>query len=237
MGFLSGSIMGGIIPDLLGMKSDHDANKANQQMQYDFAQKGIQWKVKDAKKAGIHPLYAMGASTQSPSFKVDGQGDNIRNIADKLVNRELQQLQKRNIEADIALKMARASEVSRRSQNMNSQQDADVVRAGEIVQPGAIATPKSKPLKKPTKLELRDSLEGTQVKTPGGNFTIGPETPISIIEETYGQIISEVLGVWKAFSDLNKKEKQMFRHYIKNSAGRVRKLGQSKSINRGAFRP
>ena len=49
-----------------------DANKANAaaaerniQMQEEFAKQGIRWKVNDARKAGIHPLYALGAQTTS----------------------------------------------------------------------------------------------------------------------------------------------------------------------------
>lgn len=34
-------------------------------LQKQFAKNGIQWKVEDAKKAGIHPLYALGANTVS----------------------------------------------------------------------------------------------------------------------------------------------------------------------------
>lgn len=34
-------------------------------LQREFAQKGIQWRVADAKAAGIHPLYALGAQTNS----------------------------------------------------------------------------------------------------------------------------------------------------------------------------
>lgn len=34
-------------------------------LQKEFAQQGIKWKVEDAKSAGIHPLYALGASTHS----------------------------------------------------------------------------------------------------------------------------------------------------------------------------
>lgn len=62
------SLLGG----LLGKSS---ADKARQQaeahslrqeaMQREFAQNGIQWKVEDAKKAGIHPIYALGGSTAS----------------------------------------------------------------------------------------------------------------------------------------------------------------------------
>lgn len=37
----------------------------NIKMQQDFAQHGIKWKVDDAKDAGIHPVYALGAPTTS----------------------------------------------------------------------------------------------------------------------------------------------------------------------------
>lgn len=45
---------------------------ADRQLQKEFAQMGIQWRVEDAKKAGIHPLAALGAQTQSYS-PVTGQ--------------------------------------------------------------------------------------------------------------------------------------------------------------------
>lgn len=57
---------------LLG-KSSADAARESQEnmaaqniaLQREFAQNGIQWKVEDAKKAGIHPIYALGGSTSS----------------------------------------------------------------------------------------------------------------------------------------------------------------------------
>lgn len=53
-------------------ESAEQANAANAAMQREFAQQGIQWRVADAKAAGIHPLYALGASTPSfsPSFVI-----------------------------------------------------------------------------------------------------------------------------------------------------------------------
>lgn len=50
---------------LLGNKSASDRAKANVKFQKEFAKYGIQWKVADAKRAGIHPLYALGAQTHS----------------------------------------------------------------------------------------------------------------------------------------------------------------------------
>lgn len=46
----------------------------NYERQKEFAKSGIQWKVADAKKAGIHPLYSLGASTTSFSGYA-GTGD------------------------------------------------------------------------------------------------------------------------------------------------------------------
>lgn len=42
-----------------------DLAQQNIALQREFAQKGIQWKVEDAKAAGIHPIYALGGSTHS----------------------------------------------------------------------------------------------------------------------------------------------------------------------------
>jgi len=62
------SLLGG----LFGSQDKANALKVQQQMaaqnialQKEFAQSGIQWKVADAKAAGIHPLYGLGASTHS----------------------------------------------------------------------------------------------------------------------------------------------------------------------------
>lgn len=61
-----------LLGGFLNRGSQEKANEANArqaaqniELQREFAQNGIQWKVNDAKAAGIHPLYALGASTQS----------------------------------------------------------------------------------------------------------------------------------------------------------------------------
>lgn len=58
-------------------RSSRRAMDLNADMQREFAQNGIQWRVADAKKAGIHPLYALGANTASAapiSTGDDGSG-------------------------------------------------------------------------------------------------------------------------------------------------------------------
>lgn len=60
-GILGSLISGGasIIGGLIGSRSDARGQDLNKE----FAQHGIRWKVEDAKAAGIHPLYALGATT------------------------------------------------------------------------------------------------------------------------------------------------------------------------------
>lgn len=62
----------GLLSTFLGNKSKDKANEAAAQQaeanyahQKEFAQQGIQWKVNDAKAAGLHPIFALGANTHS----------------------------------------------------------------------------------------------------------------------------------------------------------------------------
>lgn len=70
--FITGSLISAGASIWGASKSAKAAKRANaatienarldRELQEDFAQKGIRWRVNDAQKAGIHPLYAMGAS-------------------------------------------------------------------------------------------------------------------------------------------------------------------------------
>jgi len=55
--------VGSIAGSLISRSGSRETAQSNEQMQRDFAQQGIRWKVADAKEAGIHPLYALGAQT------------------------------------------------------------------------------------------------------------------------------------------------------------------------------
>lgn len=63
------SAVGSIAGGLIGANNAQSVAGMNYEAQKEFAQNGIRWRVEDAKRAGIHPLYALGASTQgySPS--------------------------------------------------------------------------------------------------------------------------------------------------------------------------
>lgn len=72
------SLLGGI----LGGKRQDDSAAKQLAAQKEFAQSGIQWKVADAKKAGISPYYALGASTASYSPVSVGDGGIGKGLSD-----------------------------------------------------------------------------------------------------------------------------------------------------------
>ncbi|AJK28319.1 putative minor capsid protein [Eel River basin pequenovirus] len=68
LGPLAGAAVSSFFGNRAAKRSEKHANTMfdrNAALQREFAQSGIQWKVADAKKAGIHPLVALGASTHS----------------------------------------------------------------------------------------------------------------------------------------------------------------------------
>lgn len=78
---------GGIYSDI---RADKRAGK-NDALQREFAQNGISWKVDDARRAGVHPLYALGASTTSyspQSIGSSGVGDALGSMGEN-INRSI----------------------------------------------------------------------------------------------------------------------------------------------------
>lgn len=59
------SAIGSIVGGLLGQSSQDDQMNKQIAAQREFAQHGIRWRVEDATKAGVHPLFALGANTHS----------------------------------------------------------------------------------------------------------------------------------------------------------------------------
>lgn len=75
-----GALLSGIVGAGANLLAGNKQEKANREAaerdiahQKEFAQSGIQWKVADARKAGIHPAVALGA--QTASFSPIGVGD------------------------------------------------------------------------------------------------------------------------------------------------------------------
>lgn len=80
------SALGSLVGGAVSATNSRKVAAMNIKAQKEFAQNGIQWKVNDAKQAGIHPLAALGAQTTSftPSYVGDGMGEAIANMGQNL---------------------------------------------------------------------------------------------------------------------------------------------------------
>lgn len=84
-----GSALGNIAGNLLSIPVQDYFNRKAENRAYERSKRAIQDTVADAKKAGIHPLYALGsAPSSSPTFSVgDAAGSAVRNTIDSLTDK------------------------------------------------------------------------------------------------------------------------------------------------------
>lgn len=101
--FLQGAL--GAVGGIFDREAARSQANKNRDMQLMFAKKGIQMRVADAQKAGVHPLFALGASTPSYSpvsyhSDLGSVGQNIGRAvaATATVDDRLEQLTLRNME-------------------------------------------------------------------------------------------------------------------------------------------
>lgn len=104
------SLLGGGISAITGKQS----GDREYERQKEFAQNGLRWKVADAKAAGIHPIFAVGANTATYSpqaavgsdYGVSAAGQNISRAIEAGQTRrereEMADVQKRYYEAQIS---------------------------------------------------------------------------------------------------------------------------------------
>jgi len=164
----AGSIAGGL---LSGGDDARDINNRNIKIQKQFAKNQIQWKVNDAKAAGLHPLFALGSSTNfSPANVMPGQSNMGSAVADaashiargveKTSAQPLASAQLRSINASANRDEAQAalanSEARRIEQTINNQQDT----AGPAV--NAITAPVGKVQVQPSKVISRSKSDSSR---------------------------------------------------------------------------
>nr|QJB19854.1 MAG: DNA pilot protein [Microvirus sp.] len=122
-----GSLAGGIM-------QNNQAN-ANIALQKKFAQNGIQWKVADAKKAGIHPLYALGAQTHSFAPVQSFAGDSIASMGQS-IGRAVDSYSDKSQRADAFTKASQALQLENNKLNNDLLKQQIASNTATLNQPG-----------------------------------------------------------------------------------------------------
>ena len=196
-----GGIGGSIIDSIFGKS----AAEQQAELQKEFAQNGIRWKVKDAQKAGIHPLYALGAQTTAYSPVSVGStdfanaGQNLGSAIQAMTTpKEKTDGFQKSVQALTLQKMGLENEVLASQLRMVNQPG----RGPGMPVPRAIAG------------------QGDTMQTAGGDvsITVNPtNTPAEDAEAQYGEIASEVVGIGNLLNDI-------YRTYAPNAKQEVQEL-------------
>lgn len=172
----------GILGGLMGSSSQRKADAKNAELQREFAQKSIQWRVQDAQAAGISPLAALGASTTSaaPSYVGSDIGKSVTRAGSRIgqaignAGQAAANIDNTNASTDLiqqqilASKQAMAIEAANRTQDL---QDVELLPA-----PPATA-------------------EGLFEVTKGRKFKTGQSQSAEDAENRYGEIGEQMQGL------------------------------------------
>lgn len=177
------SLLGG----LFGSKKAKQQNDDNVKYQKQFAQHGLSWRVDDARRAGIHPVAALGAqgASYSPSAVVDPMGDAMASAGQSIANSVRQKV------------------VSPVDQSIIDRNKADA----DFLREQTRASIQARINQKPTSGEVQtlpvDTAKNSGFTLPGGKVVpIGPHSGAEFYEQRYGDIAQELGGVITLGGDL-----------------------------------
>lgn len=93
---VGGNLLGGMMGDGDDDSKTRERNwnrqfDRNADLQREFAQNGVRWRVEDAQRAGVHPMFALGinpsqATPQAIDFGVTGSGSKKNRMGDAIAN-------------------------------------------------------------------------------------------------------------------------------------------------------
>lgn len=202
-----------------GMLASHSNKKvAKQQWRRTkvLNQNQIQWRVADAKKAGIHPLAALGMSPIGNAAPATGSvmGDAVAGVADAAAQgiRGAAQAKSQSVLDQAALAESGARTEAALSEAQRNRAEADWLdqqRTNSIVglfkSPGRADTNAlTSPGISPKHLEMYQDVDpraapggaNASIRTPLGTFDINPDwTPTELVEQTRGELAGEIFGL------------------------------------------
>jgi hypothetical protein len=194
----------------------------------EFAQHGIRWKVRDAQKAGIHPLAALGVPPISPTIAgsygtnngIADAGQAIGNAIDRIKTddeKAVDELVKQNWEKRNQLLDAEVAALN--SETMRANQASQSV-------PG---------MPNPHKGLEEITQDAVKFRGPDHLFSWDSSkgAPTSDVEDHYGDVAGSVYGVGKFAYDV---ARELMRHRDARDASSWRWLKSKRKKSKGAFK-
>lgn len=181
------SSIGGIAGSLITNAFNRSNAKKQAALQKEFAQSGVQWRVEDAKKAGIHPLAALGFQGTSYSPQTVGSSDFAPHLASlgNSIYKTADPDTRRSI--DLSLEKAGLENDLLRAQ-------IGAIRATRTPSPGINTAARG-----PRGMQDPPAPEHSGLR--GGNRHYPLNSDAQKFEDRYGDIVQEIAGARNFFND------------------------------------
>ena len=198
------------------MKMQREMNERNYQAQKEFMQNGILWRKQDAERAGINPIYALGASGAnfSPSFNASHtQAPDMSFIGQAAIQMQQFKLEKAQAESVINLNKAKENYYNNLAKEKGGETRATPIQ--EIKQTLSFAKTPAEYLNKAVKFE-----NGAKARPQGGGIIIEFDDQ-SIKGQKYsdggGSIFSMIPGgkILDDWADMQRMSYELESEYLK----------------------
>lgn len=179
-----------------GRTTTGDAIKG--QLAYDLNK--FQHLASGAKKAGLHPLFALGGSAGGSIATVgsrDDPGAGIAGIGDAITRYSQQKVAQQQLQNQTAVSNAQVTEATARANLANTQArkiENDMLTKQVAASLAARAGQKS----------AATTRDPQAIVSPFGTVTPGPHTPAEYVEQEYGGAAGEVYGLGRVFGEFGK---------------------------------
>lgn len=237
-----GALAGGALSALGSVfgKSNNSLANSMGNIQHDLAYRGMQIRVNDLKKAGLHPSLAAGmnpgnvvsvpqpeqSSTAKEMAQMMGQA-----IAQSAAARQQAKL----VEAQIRLTNAEAANLEKMGQQSPGTLLAQTDQA-TANNPSTVLPPR--PNQVPQETAQATDAPKVQYGSPryiemakDFFFKVSQGVPQEVIEQEYGEIASELYGMYKAFKDagININDRIKLGHHLYDFMHRPARFGRTKT--------
>lgn len=209
-----GSLIGAGTSVLGGLLGNSEAKK-NRKLQEEAMYNGIQIKVKDAEEAGVHPLYALGASTFSPTPIMSGMPEAIGN-AGQDISRAVSAAQDGQERASTYSKSLQALQLERGAL------ENELLR-GQIRNLNSPGSPPVSPDRKSS--AIIDGQGDTRAPISALGVTVRPrasESTAQELENEYGEA-SDVIGAVRLARDANAPVTSAMKNYMWSQWEKIRR--------------
>lgn len=178
---IAGDIGNTLIGGALNWLSAKNETRHQERLQREFAQNAIQWKVADAQKAGIHPLYALGAPTMNYAPQSIGGMDAAGGMG-------------QDISRAINAGMPREGQLSAFDAAVQELTLKKFGLENELLS-AQIARMNQETLGKP-------ALPAVTLPSGAGRIVPGQSSKAQVVQDEYGDIVENGYGVWRLLNDV-----------------------------------